>query len=186
MEIPSRRPTVWAVLACAGLCACGSSRLGTDAASSSGGREGSVGDGGATGVAGTTGSGGTGGANATPGTGGTVGGTGGPASGGSPGSGGASSTGGTPGSAAAGGSAGAPGPAGASGAAGAANPSGGATGGLAKLRLFYLDVTGGRVLTASAQNPSAKVLVASTGQGPDGVAVDVAGGHVYWTGMGNP
>jgi DNA-binding beta-propeller fold protein YncE len=30
------------------------------------------------------------------------------------------------------------------------------------------------------------VLVASAGQGPDGVAVDVAGGHVYWTGMGNP
>jgi DNA-binding beta-propeller fold protein YncE len=30
------------------------------------------------------------------------------------------------------------------------------------------------------------VLVAKAGQGPDGVAVDVAGGHVYWTGMGNP
>ena len=31
-----------------------------------------------------------------------------------------------------------------------------------------------------------RVLVASAGQGPDGVAVDVAGGHIYWTGMGVP
>jgi DNA-binding beta-propeller fold protein YncE len=30
------------------------------------------------------------------------------------------------------------------------------------------------------------VLVASAGQGPDGVAVDVDGGHIYWTGMGVP
>ena len=61
-----------------------------------------------------------------------------------------------------------------------------ATASLAKLSMFYLDVTGGRVLTASAQNPVARVLVASAGQGPDGVAVDVAGGHIYWTGMGVP
>ena len=59
-------------------------------------------------------------------------------------------------------------------------------GSLAKLNMFYLDVTGGRVLTANAQNPVAQVLVASAGQGPDGVAVDVAGGHIYWTGMGVP
>jgi len=61
-----------------------------------------------------------------------------------------------------------------------------AVGPLAKLSFFYLDVTGGRVLTANAQNPVAQVLVASAGQGPDGVAVDVAGGHIYWTGMGVP
>ena len=61
-----------------------------------------------------------------------------------------------------------------------------ATGSLAKLNMFYLDVTGGRVLTANAQSPVARVLVASAGQGPDGVAVDVAGGHIYWTGMGVP
>jgi hypothetical protein len=47
-------------------------------------------------------------------------------------------------------------------------------------------VTGGRVLTANAQNPVAKVLVPSAGQGPDGVAVDVSGGYIYWTGMGVP
>ena len=61
-----------------------------------------------------------------------------------------------------------------------------AVGPLSRLNLFYLDVTGGRVLTANAQNPAARVLVASAGQGPDGVAVDVAGGHIYWTGMGVP
>ena len=61
-----------------------------------------------------------------------------------------------------------------------------AVGPLAKLSFFYLDVTGGRVLTANAQNPVARVLVASAGQGPDGVAVDVSGGHIYWTGMGVP
>jgi hypothetical protein len=60
------------------------------------------------------------------------------------------------------------------------------TGDLAKLNLFYLDVTGGRVLTANAQKPVARVLVKSAGEGPDGIAVDVAGGHIYWTGMGVP
>jgi DNA-binding beta-propeller fold protein YncE len=54
------------------------------------------------------------------------------------------------------------------------------------MTMFYLDVTGGRVMSAKAQSPTPKVLVASAGQGPDGVAVDVAGGYVYWTGMGNP
>jgi len=61
-----------------------------------------------------------------------------------------------------------------------------AAGGLGRLSLFYLDVTGGRVLTANALNPVARVLVAAAGQGADGVAVDVRGGHVYWTGMGVP
>ncbi|MEO5770025.1 MAG: hypothetical protein ABIS92_16845 [Polyangia bacterium] len=56
----------------------------------------------------------------------------------------------------------------------------------AKLAMFYLDITAGRVMTSNVQNPKPRVLVASAGQGPDGVAVDMAGGHVYWTGMGAP
>jgi hypothetical protein len=59
-------------------------------------------------------------------------------------------------------------------------------GALANLDFYYLDVTGGRALTSNALHPMAQVLVATAGQGPDGVAVDVAGGHIYWTLMGNP
>jgi hypothetical protein len=73
-----------------------------------------------------------------------------------------------------------------SGAGARTDAGGDVAGDLSKLNLFYLDVTGGRVLTASAENPVARVLVAAAGQGPDGVAVDVQGGHVYWTGMGVP
>ncbi|MCL2447660.1 MAG: DUF5050 domain-containing protein [Polyangiaceae bacterium] len=61
-----------------------------------------------------------------------------------------------------------------------------AAGDLSKLSFYYLDVTGGRVLMSNAAQPNAQVLVASAGQGPDGVAVDVASGYVYWTLMGNP
>jgi hypothetical protein len=31
-----------------------------------------------------------------------------------------------------------------------------------------------------------RTLVASAGQGPDGIAIDLAAGHIFWTGMGNP
>jgi hypothetical protein len=51
--------------------------------------------------------------------------------------------------------------------------------------IFYLDVAG-RVMTAAAENPSPRALVASAGDGPDGIAIDLAAGHIFWTGMGNP
>ena len=51
--------------------------------------------------------------------------------------------------------------------------------------IFYLDVSG-RVMTAAAENPSPRAIVSSAGQGPDGIAVDLAAGHIFWTGMGNP
>lgn len=34
--------------------------------------------------------------------------------------------------------------------------------------------------------PTPRTLVNSAGQGPDGIAVDVAGGHLFWTTMGVP
>jgi hypothetical protein len=51
--------------------------------------------------------------------------------------------------------------------------------------IFYLDVSG-KVMTAVAENPMPKTVVASAGQGPDGIAVDLAAGYIYWTGMGVP
>ena len=41
-------------------------------------------------------------------------------------------------------------------------------------------------MTAVAENPMPKTVVASAGQGPDGIAVDLAAGYIYWTGMGVP
>jgi hypothetical protein len=61
-----------------------------------------------------------------------------------------------------------------------AGPSGGGT-----PTIFYLDVAG-RVMTADAESPAPRALVSSAGQGPDGIAVDVVGGYVYWTNMGVP
>ena len=52
--------------------------------------------------------------------------------------------------------------------------------------LFYLDNTGGRVLRANADGTKASTIVPMGGSGPDGVAVDVTGGHVFWTNMGLP
>jgi len=52
-------------------------------------------------------------------------------------------------------------------------------------RVFYLDVQGS-VLAFDEDQPSARTLVSSAGKGPDGIAVDVAGGHLFWTTMGVP
>ena len=65
--------------------------------------------------------------------------------------------------------------------------SAGASGSLenAARRVFYLDVQG-RVLAFDEDQPSPRTLVSSTGQGPDGIAIDVAAGHLFWTTMGVP
>ncbi|HET7541537.1 MAG TPA: hypothetical protein VFK05_16795 [Polyangiaceae bacterium] len=72
-------------------------------------------------------------------------------------------------------------------AAGSSATSGGASGAAANgvRRIFYLDVQGS-VRTFDEDKPSPRTLVSSAGKGPDGIAVDVAGGHVYWTTMGVP
>jgi hypothetical protein len=51
--------------------------------------------------------------------------------------------------------------------------------------LFVLDLSGGRVLSMNTDGSNRKVLVTEC-RLPDGVAVDVESGHVYWTNMGIP
>src|SRR4029077_5300734 len=52
-------------------------------------------------------------------------------------------------------------------------------------RLFLLDLSGGRVLSMDPDGSSRKIIATDCPH-PDGVAVDVAAGHVYWTNMGVP
>jgi len=70
------------------------------------------------------------------------------------------------------------------GVSGATDSSAGGASGAAPT-LFWLDV-GGQVLRSDVQNFAVKTLVASAGQGPDGIAVDLDAGYIYWTNMGVP
>jgi DNA-binding beta-propeller fold protein YncE len=53
-------------------------------------------------------------------------------------------------------------------------------------RLFFLDLGGGRVLTANPDGSDLKTIVKEGRRLPDGLVVDAAAGHIYWTNMGNP
>jgi DNA-binding beta-propeller fold protein YncE len=53
-------------------------------------------------------------------------------------------------------------------------------------RLFFLDLSGGRVISVNPDGTDAKIIVNEGRKLPDGVVVDVPTGHVYWTNMGNP
>jgi hypothetical protein len=52
-------------------------------------------------------------------------------------------------------------------------------------RLFVLDVGGGRILSLSPDGSDRRVIVTGC-RHPDGIGVDVAAGHIYWTEMGVP
>jgi hypothetical protein len=52
-------------------------------------------------------------------------------------------------------------------------------------RLFFLDVSGGRVVSVNADGKDRKVVVDGC-RTPDGIVVDRDAGHVYWTNMGVP
>jgi hypothetical protein len=52
-------------------------------------------------------------------------------------------------------------------------------------RLFLLDLSGGRVLSMDPDGSNRKIIATDCPL-PDGVVVDVAAGHVYWTNMGVP
>lgn len=51
-------------------------------------------------------------------------------------------------------------------------------------RLIYLDISGGRVIAANPDGSDVTVLVRGLSEAPDGLAVDVAGRHMFWTNMG--
>jgi DNA-binding beta-propeller fold protein YncE len=54
-------------------------------------------------------------------------------------------------------------------------------------RIFFLDLAGSRVLSANPDGSDLKtVLVEKERELPDGLVVDLAAGHLYWTHMGNP
>ena len=53
-------------------------------------------------------------------------------------------------------------------------------------RLFVLDLSDGRVLSCNPDGSDLKTIVNEGRKIPDGIVVDVAGGHIYWTNMGNP
>jgi DNA-binding beta-propeller fold protein YncE len=53
-------------------------------------------------------------------------------------------------------------------------------------RLFFLDVAGGRVLSANPDGSDLKTIVEEGRKIPDGLVVDSVAGHIYWTNMGNP
>jgi len=53
-------------------------------------------------------------------------------------------------------------------------------------RVFFLDVSGGRMASVNTDGTDMKVLIEGLKRLPDGIVVDVEAGHVYWTNMGNP
>ena len=50
-------------------------------------------------------------------------------------------------------------------------------------RLYFLDAKG-RLLTANPDGTGLKVMLSAGMSGPDGVAVDAAARHIFWTNMG--
>jgi len=53
-------------------------------------------------------------------------------------------------------------------------------------RLYFLDLSAGRVLTSNPDGSDLKTIINEGRKLPDGIVVDVAAGHIYWTNMGNP
>jgi len=53
-------------------------------------------------------------------------------------------------------------------------------------RLFFLDLSGGRVLSANPDGSDLKTVINEGRKLPDGLVLDVVAGHIYWTNMGDP
>jgi hypothetical protein len=55
-----------------------------------------------------------------------------------------------------------------------------------KERVYFIDASGGRLLSVNPDGSDLKVLVTDRHRIPDGIVVDVERGHIYWTEMGVP
>ena len=53
-------------------------------------------------------------------------------------------------------------------------------------RLFFLDLAAGRILSANPDGSDLKTIINEGRKLPDGLVLDVAAGHIYWTNMGSP
>jgi hypothetical protein len=53
-------------------------------------------------------------------------------------------------------------------------------------RLFFLSASSGEVFSANPDGSDLKVIVSEGKRLPDGIVVDTAAGHLYWTNMGVP
>jgi len=51
-------------------------------------------------------------------------------------------------------------------------------------RLFFLDLSEGRVMSCSPDGSDLRTIVSQAGHMPDGIVVDENSGHIYWTNMG--
>jgi DNA-binding beta-propeller fold protein YncE len=53
-------------------------------------------------------------------------------------------------------------------------------------RLFFLSASSGEVFSANPDGSDLKTIVSEGRRLPDGIVVNLAAGHLYWTNMGNP
>jgi hypothetical protein len=53
-------------------------------------------------------------------------------------------------------------------------------------RVYFIDASGGRLLSINPNGSDLKVLVTGRHRIPDGIVVDKEAGHIYWTEMGVP
>ena len=52
--------------------------------------------------------------------------------------------------------------------------------------VYFIDASGGRLLSVNPDGSDLRVLVTDRHRIPDGIVVDVEAGHIYWTEMGIP
>jgi sugar lactone lactonase YvrE len=53
-------------------------------------------------------------------------------------------------------------------------------------RVFFLDVSGGRIESLNPDGSDRRVVLEGLKRIPDGIDIDEKAGHIYWTNMGNP